>query len=156
MKYGREISSGGVLYRLTGDGYEVALIVVESGANALPKGLINKGESPEETATREVHEETGMWGEIEAPLGSINYYYYSKERDTRYFKNVTFFLLRYVSGSESDHDFEVEEVRWVPAEEAEGLLSYKGERDVMRRATEALKRKSPRTGESHSKGLGGG
>jgi len=123
MKYGREISAGGVLYRAAGDGYEVALIRVRENVNALPKGLVDRDEKPQEAAVREVGEETGMRGEVEGPLGSINYYYYSKERDTRYFKTVSFCLLRYLGGRESDHDWEVQEVLWVPAEEAPGLLS---------------------------------
>ncbi len=151
MKYGREISSGGVLYRPAGDGYEVALIRVRENVKALPKGLVDKDEKPQEAAVREVGEETGMQGEVEAPLGSIKYYYYSKERDTRYFKTVSFFLLRYLGGRESDHDWEVEEVLWVRAEEAPGLLSYKGEQEVMRRALQVLRDKLQSIGESRQR-----
>lgn len=148
MKYGRQVSSGGVLYRETGAGYEVALIKIRGGTvHALPKGLIDKGEQPEATAIREVREETGMLGETIAPLGAIDYYYYSKSEDTRYFKQVYFFLLRYSSGRESDHDREVEEVEWVPAEEAVGVLAYRGEREVMRRALDLLESRGGTAGE---------
>lgn len=141
MQYGKQVSSGGVLFRPAGDGFEVALIKVKGGkAYALPKGLIDEGESPEETALREVREETGMQGEIAAPLGYIRYYYYSREEDKRYFKLVHFFLLRYLGGSERDHDREVEGVEWVAAGEAARLLAYKGEREVMRRALDFLAR----------------
>jgi 8-oxo-dGTP pyrophosphatase MutT (NUDIX family) len=140
MKYGKEISAGGVLYRPAGKGYEVALIQPKGKAvNALPKGLIDMDENPEAAALREVREETGMLGEPEASLGSINYYYYSKERDTRFFKEVYFFLLRYLSGRDKDHDWEVEEVRWLPIEEAMRSLSFEGERVVMRRALDIFK-----------------
>lgn len=139
MKYGRQISSGGVLYRPSDGGYEIALIKVKGGeVYALPKGLIDEGESPEEASLREVREETGMEGEIVAPLGYTKYYYYAGEEDTRYFKLVHFFLLRYSGGSELDHDWEVEGVEWVPAAEAPRLLSYKGEREIMERALEVL------------------
>jgi 8-oxo-dGTP pyrophosphatase MutT (NUDIX family) len=143
MKYGKEISAGGVLYRPEGKGYEVALIQPKGKAvNALPKGLIDMDENPEAAALREVREETGMLGEPEASLGTINYYYYSKERDTRFFKEVYFFLLRYSSGREKDHDWEVEEVRWLPIEEAMRSLSFEGEREVMRRALDILKERA--------------
>jgi 8-oxo-dGTP pyrophosphatase MutT (NUDIX family) len=140
MKYGRQISSGGVLYRPAGDGYEVALIKVKGGeVYALPKGLIEKGEDPETAALREVREETGMAGEMVAPLGYIRYYYYSRDEDKRYFKLVHFFLLRHAGGSESEHDWEVEGVEWVPAGEAPRLLAYKGEQEIAERALGLLK-----------------
>lgn len=139
MRYGRQISSGGVLYRQADSGYEVALIKVKGGeVYALPKGLIDTGESPEEASLREVREETGMVGDIVAPLGYTRYYYYARDEDTRYFKLVHFFLLRYASGSGSDHDWEVDGVEWVPASQAPRLLSYKGEKDVMERALGVL------------------
>jgi 8-oxo-dGTP pyrophosphatase MutT (NUDIX family) len=153
MKYGREISAGGVLYRPAGKSYEVALIRPKGkNVEALPKGLIDEAEKAEATALREVREETGMLGELEAPLGSIDYYYYSKERDTRFFKLVYFFLLRYAGGSERDHDWEVEEVGWVPIEEAVRSLSYNGEREVMQRALDTLKE---RESQEHGAGEGG-
>ena len=139
MKYGRQIPSGGVLYRPSDGGYEVALIKVKGGkVYALPKGLIDEGESPEKASLREVREETGMEGEIVAPLGYTEYYYYAEDEDTRYFKLVHFFLLRYLGGSGRDHDWEVEGVEWVPADEAPQLLSYRGERDIMERALDVL------------------
>ena len=150
MKYGRQVSSGGILYRSVAGVHEIALIKPRGGkVYALPKGLIDAGEDPEATALREVREETGMEGKIEAPLGYIRYYYYSKEEDTRYFKLVHFFLLRYRGGSEEDHDREVEEVVWVPAQEALGLLAYKGEREVLARALNILEGQADRDGNGH-------
>jgi 8-oxo-dGTP pyrophosphatase MutT (NUDIX family) len=150
MKYGRQVSSGGVLFRPAARGHEIALIKPRGGkVYALPKGLIDAGEDPEATALREVREETGMDGEITAPLGYIRYYYYSRDEDTRYFKLVHFFLLRYRGGSEKDHDREVEEVVWVPAQEALRLLSYKGEREVLARALDILKGQGNEDGNGH-------
>lgn len=141
MRYARQISSGGVLFRPLDGGWEVALIKVKDGRTyALPKGLVEEGEDPEVTAVREVREETGMEGRVVAPLGYTKYYYFSRKEDTRYFKLVHFYLLRYLGGSEEDHDWEVQGVEWVPAEEAPKLLSYKGEREIMERALEELRR----------------
>ncbi len=148
MQYGKQVSSGGVLYRPSGEGFEVALIKIKNGnVYALPKGLIEGGENPEEAAIREVQEETGMRGEVVAPLGYIRYYYYSREEDKRYFKLVHFFLLRYLEGSELNHDWEVEGVEWVPAHEAVRLLAYKGEREVMQRALDILEESGGEKGE---------
>jgi len=135
----REISAGGVLYRRTDEGPEVACIVLKGGkVLALPKGLIDEGESPEEAASREVEEETGMRGVLEAPLGYIKYGYYDPRRDLRIFKLVHFFLFHYSGGDPRDHDSEVEEVRWIPLREAVRGLSYAGERETARRALELL------------------
>ncbi|MBC7252390.1 MAG: NUDIX hydrolase [Actinobacteria bacterium] len=142
MKYGRQISSGGVLFRPADGGYEVAVIRLKGGkVRALPKGLVEEGEDPRDTAVREVREETGMEGEPVAPLGYIRYYYYSPEEDTRYFKLVHFYLLRYRGGSEEGHDWEVEGVEWMPLRRAMKALSYKGEREILERAAAVLEGK---------------
>jgi 8-oxo-dGTP pyrophosphatase MutT (NUDIX family) len=129
-----EISAGGVLVR----GDEVAVIVpVRRAAGgrkvlALPKGHVDPGETPEQAASREVREETGMTGELLEQLGEVRYWYQREGRKIP--KLVTFFLFEYRSGSEADHDTEVEEVRWVSFAEATAELSYKGEREMVQRA----------------------
>jgi 8-oxo-dGTP pyrophosphatase MutT (NUDIX family) len=104
---------------------------------ALPKGHVDPGETAEQAALREVREETGMTGELVEQLGEVRYWYQRGGRKIP--KLVTFFLLEYRSGSQADHDTEVEEVRWLPLEEAVTALSYKGERQMVERAL-ALRR----------------
>ena len=118
----------------------VALIVLRGGTVlALPKGHIEAGESPDQTARRETVEETGLWGEVLAPLGDISYSFYSRERRARIAKRVAFYLMRYRAGSPAHHNDEVEGVRLVPLEEAEEALSYRGEREVLARAAQAAR-----------------
>lgn len=145
-----QFSSGGIIYRKQGRRVEVALIVRgeappfrkkrrdEGKVFCLPKGKIEKPETPQETALREVEEETGLKGKIEKEIGKINYWFYSKEEKTRIFKTVYFYLLKYESGSPEGHDFEVEEVKWLPIDEALKIMTYPTERKMMQKAKQLL------------------
>jgi 8-oxo-dGTP pyrophosphatase MutT (NUDIX family) len=136
-----EISSGGVVYRRRGARLDVALIAVGDPPRwQLPKGLVDKGERPEETAVREVREEAGIESIVVAPLERIGYWYQRTEKGTRVRvrKFVHFFLLRYRSGSVRNHDHEVSEARWVPLADAPKMLAFAGERTVLGEALQRL------------------
>jgi 8-oxo-dGTP pyrophosphatase MutT (NUDIX family) len=136
-----QVSAGGVVYRRRGSRTEVALISVGEAARwQLPKGLVGRGESPEEAALREVAEETGLRCEVVTELERVEYWYFSKGgvRRVRFHKFVHFYLMRHVSGDVSGHDDEVNEARWVSVEEAEGMLAFKGERKALAQAREML------------------
>ena len=127
-----ERSAGGVLLLPIGPALLVALICLRGGAIlALPKGHIEDGESREQAAIRETREETGMMGTPLAPLTDISYIFRSRHHGARVAKRVNFFLMAYRSGSPARHDGEVDGVRLLPIERAEGALSYPGERAVM-------------------------
>ena len=98
---------------------------------ALPKGHPDDGESELEAARREIREETGVDAEPVEKLGEISYTYERKGRPVD--KRVAFYLFRYRSG-ELAHDHEIEEVRWMPLEEAARALTYEGEREMVQRA----------------------
>ena len=139
MKFKRQFSSGGILFRKTSAGVRVALISRQGGKVwCLPKGLIEKGESAQETALREVREETGLTGEIVRKLGDVSYRYLSEEEQTRFFKKVSFFLMKHLGGNTRDHDFEVDEAVWMPIEKAVQKLTYASERKLMRKAKRML------------------
>jgi 8-oxo-dGTP pyrophosphatase MutT (NUDIX family) len=123
-------------------GDEVAVIVpVKRDAQGnrvlgLPKGHPDGDETPEQAATREVAEETGVTAELIAPLGETNYTY--ERKGQRMAKRVAFFLFEYRSGDLADHDHEIEDARWMPLQEAARSLTYAGEREMINRALSRL------------------
>jgi 8-oxo-dGTP pyrophosphatase MutT (NUDIX family) len=134
-----ERSAGGVLLVPVGSALLVALISLRGGqVLALPKGHIEPGERPEQTAVRETREETGITGSLIAPLEEISYMYWSRASRARIAKRVAFYLLAYRAGSPARHDAEVEGVRLVPVADATAALTYPGERRVMEGALAAL------------------
>ena len=135
-----EHSAGGVVVRRLGARTEVALAARRTRrgevAWGLPKGLVEPGERPEQTAVREVREESGLEAEIRRPLGDVSYWYvWDGERIS---KKVSFFLMDAVGGDVSLHDDEMEQVDWFPLEVAEQKASYRTEQEVLRRASAAL------------------
>jgi len=157
----REISSGGVVVRRRDCEWWMAAIeppvdeersVATNNRRgpkskpvvALPKGLVDPGEKPLQTALREVYEETGVTAEPVAKLGDSKYVYTRTWDDgERVFKIVSFYLMHYRSGRINDITpemrIEVARARWVRLEEAATLLAYKGEKQMVRRALEYLK-----------------
>jgi len=134
-----QVSSGGVIFRKHEGIIEIAMVSVKGGSVwCLPKGLINKGENPEETALREVAEETGLQGRIIEKIGEITYWYYIKDENTKFKKTVHFFLMEYVSGDVADHDREVDNAFWVPLGIAPDKASYRGEREMIEKSKKRL------------------
>jgi len=139
----REFSAGGVIVRRLRGRWWVAAIRPNGkpeGVWALPKGLIDPGETGAETAVREVAEETGLTGRLEQKLGDVRYVY--TRGGERIFKVVSFFLLRWRSGRIGElpggMELEVAEARWLPLDEAPRLLAYGGEREMAKQAIAAL------------------
>jgi 8-oxo-dGTP pyrophosphatase MutT (NUDIX family) len=93
---------------------------------SLPKGHIEQGETAEQTAIREVAEETGIRGSVLAALGRIDYWFVTDGR--RVHKTVHHYLMRFSGGELSDEDLEVAEVAWVPICELPSRLAYADER----------------------------
>jgi 8-oxo-dGTP pyrophosphatase MutT (NUDIX family) len=141
MKTRDEVSAGGVVFRLRdGGGFEAVLILTHERRWQLPKGWIEEGEAPEQTAVREVREEAGVEAEIVGPLGEIAYTFVSSydAEPARIRKRVHMFILRYIAGSTDDHDDEVIDARWVEIAEAESILAFKDEQRMMAKARELL------------------
>lgn len=135
MKSQNVVSSGGVIYRKVNGEFEVALIS-KGRIWCLPKGLIEEGETAEETAVREVKEETGLTGEIVQKIGKIHYDF---RKGKHFFKTVHFFLLKFIKGSVDAHDFEVDTAKWVPLSEGILKLTYLNEKKMLRKANDILR-----------------
>jgi len=156
----REISAGGVVVRKTPEGWQMAVIEPQKDSIAtlpaatrqktsqkmllaLPKGLVDPGEKPEQTATREVVEETGLTAIPVTKLGDIKYAYVRSWGDKqRVFKIVSFYLFRYQSGQideiAPEMRIEVKRAMWIALEDAARKLAYRGEKDMVRRAEDYL------------------
>ena len=136
-----QVSAGGVVFRGEKDQLEVVIVSV-GGRNRwqLPKGMVDAGEKPEITAVREAREEAGVDSEVVQHLETIEYWFAGLDggERVRFHKHVHFYLLRYLAGDTRDHDWEVNEARWVPFDDATRQLTFDSERRVTVRARELL------------------
>ena len=133
----REFSAGGVVYK-SASGRILWMVAQHSGYGGwiFPKGHIEKGERSEETALREVKEETGIEAKIICKVGDFSYFY-TKEGE-KVFKNAKFFLMEYVGGDETQHDSETSEILWLPYGEALKRLTFKDEKKMLEKANSFL------------------
>jgi 8-oxo-dGTP pyrophosphatase MutT (NUDIX family) len=132
-----DLCAGGVVYRDSGDRLEVALAVerdrlLDQSNTRLAKGHVEKGETIEDAALREVREEIGIAARIVAPLGSVEYTFRDKRTDVT--KTVHFFLMRATSDATHPLDGEMQRVYWSSIERALEELTFDTERHVVRRA----------------------
>ncbi len=125
------VAAGGVVIRRGERGPEVVLAGRE-GMWVLPKGTPDADERIEETATREVREETGLDVRIVRPIGQIEYWFALPRK--RVHKIVHFYLMEALGGDTSQHDHEYDEVRWVSVDEARRMLTFDTYREMLERA----------------------
>lgn len=134
------VSAGGVVYRVRDDGVVELVLVARPSSNlwALPKGTPEPGESIEETALREVAEETGLKVRIVAPVCSIEYSFKLAGQGVRIDKVVHHFLMQAHDGDVTLHDHEYDVVDWFETDEALRRMTYANERSVVERAAELI------------------
>ncbi len=132
-------SSGGVIFRKTNNEIEVALIAIKNRKIwTLPKGLIDRGESDEEAAIREIVEETGLYGKIIDLIGEKSYWFYIKGENIKCKKTVVYYLLKYLNGDLEKHSWEVDEAKWFLIDDAIVRVNYKSDREVIQKAKDYL------------------
>ena len=112
---------------------------------SLAKGTPDEGETMEETALREVREETGLEVQMQGPISSITYWLSDMYNAVRYHKTVHFYLMVPVGGDTEMHDPEFDVVRWFPMDEALKVLIYPNETAVMRQAEELINQRIEKT-----------
>jgi len=131
----RDVSSGGVITQVDASGLQVVLVGRARPERwSIPKGTPIPGETLEETAVREVREETGLSVHILERLGDITYWF--STRGTRHHKTVHFYLLEAFGGNMVDHDWENDFVAWVPEAETRRRMSFASEITIVERAIE--------------------
>jgi len=133
-------SAGGIVVRAERDGRSLVVGMRRRDRDTvtwtLPKGTPAPGETLEQTALREVAEETGLDVRITGPLSSIEYAF--TQAGTRVHKTVHYFLMEPVGGDLSRHDHEFERVRWVRFADAPGILTFPTERALVATAAARL------------------
>ena len=141
QKSKREFSAGGVVYKKDKTGVKW-LVCKHSGYHkwVLPKGLVEEGEGLKETALREVKEECGIKTRVIGKIGEPERYVYTMD-GVKVFKQVSYFLMEYVSGKIADHDWEMEEVEWLVFDEVHKRLNFHGAKIVLEKAKELLEEK---------------
>jgi 8-oxo-dGTP pyrophosphatase MutT (NUDIX family) len=132
------VSAGGVVWRRDARGELQVVLCGRTKENlwGLPKGTPDAGETMEQTALREVREETGLEVEPGAKLGVIRYWFTLNGERVR--KQVHHWLMTPVGGDIADHDHEFDDVRWLPMAEAQRLITFTNERKMLHEAATML------------------
>jgi 8-oxo-dGTP pyrophosphatase MutT (NUDIX family) len=138
-----EISAGGVIIDVDEGVARIAVIARRNRAGrvewCLPKGHVESDETLEQTAVREVAEETGIVGRVLGSLGTIDYWFSAS--GTRVHKIVHHFLLEATGGElsiDGDPDAEAIDVAWFPLGDVQSHLTFPNERRIAHDAWERL------------------
>ena len=138
MKF--EFSAGGIVFKKERN--QVKILVSQHSQHhgwVFPKGLIGdhiKGEKKEDTALREVEEETGIKAKILKPLDSVTYWYVLDGVKIK--KTVYYFVMEFITGDIKKHDLEMENVEWLLIDKVEKRLTYKSDKQVWQEARQML------------------
>ena len=137
-KFVRQFSAGGAAFKTSKNGVTKWLIVKPAGVDRwqLPKGQIEKNEKSIETAIREVKEEGGVETKVITKIGSSSYFYVFE--NTKCFKTVTYFLMEIVKKTKEGHDQEIDEVSFQKFDKAHKLLTFKDDKNILKKAKELL------------------
>ena len=148
MAIKRIFSAGGIVIRKSIKGTKstkgikgVEVLVTQHSKHKgwdFPKGHREIYESEEQTALREVEEETGVKAEILERVGETKYFYY--EEGERVLKTVAFYLMKYVGEGEATTAFEVSGTKWLAPDEVENQLTFKDTKELWEKAKEKIEK----------------
>lgn len=131
-----EFSAGGIVIK-----NDLVLVVENSRMKnpkdkwwGFPKGHLEAGESSQTAAIREIEEETGVKAEVVQKIGQSKYVI--TKNNEQVFKVVTFFLMQYLSGELKPQEGEISDVIWLPYEEALKKLTFKSDKDLLKKTKE--------------------
>jgi 8-oxo-dGTP pyrophosphatase MutT (NUDIX family) len=132
-KVTRAFSAGGVVFKKAGKNL-TWLIIQPSGTSRwqFPKGLIDSGENSEATAVREVEEEGGVKAKVIDKIGTSQFFFVLHGK--KIFKTVTYYLMGYLEDVSRGHDGEVEKAIFVPFDEALEKLTFKDDKETLKKA----------------------
>lgn len=142
----REFSAGGVVYKKVGK--KILWLIRRPAPNPdfdgdlgwnLPRGLID-GEKIETAALREVAEEAGVETRIVAKLPTFKIFYTDKKSGEKKLKFITFFLMEWTADLPEGFGWETAEIKWVTIDEAEQLLTFDNEKQILREAAKLVAR----------------
>ncbi len=137
MKF--EFSAGGIVYKKERNTLFILLAKHSYHKGwVFPKGLIDKGETKEQAAIREVKEESGADGVIQKSLEPITYWYRFENEKRK--KTVYYFIMQYAGGDISQHDFEMDDVQWYKAQDAVKKLTYRSEKELLEKSLIKIER----------------
>lgn len=134
MKVRRKKGAGGIVVDHVAGEWSIMIILQASHRGwVFPKGHIDKGEEPEQTAVREVAEETGVLCSIVEEIGTTEYTF-TTAKGNRVEKIVYWYLMKPIGHADATHAHEVLELRWVPVRDVGRLLTYDNDRELLERA----------------------
>ncbi len=140
-----EFSAGGIVFKI--EAGKLFILVSQHSQHhgwVFPKGFIGdkpefKNQGKEETALREVEEETGIIGKILEPVEPITYWY---EMDgVKRKKTVYYYIMAFVGGDINNHDWEMENVEWLPIDAVMDRLTYPSDKEVWGKTIDIIKKK---------------
>ncbi len=138
----KEVSAGGVVYRKRDGQIQLLMIEDRYGKMTLAKGKQEPGETLEETALREILEETGVRGKLIAPIEIVRYQYQHPQTGETVHKEVHYYLVEALTDEVTAQIEEINAVQWLPPREAwerQQAEGYLNNESVLRRALAQLK-----------------
>ncbi|MDY0236093.1 MAG: NUDIX hydrolase [Gudongella sp.] len=130
-----EVSSGGVVVF----GNTILLLKKYNGDWVLPKGRLEKGESLESAALREVQEESGVKGQILVYIGEVNYKYKNLRKNEIVYKTVHWYLMKTSSMDCVPQKKEgFVDARFVHMDKAKQILKYRDEQKIVVKGIELI------------------